>query len=180
MRDERVRPGPKRCGGARGHDHGSLLSTAGGGPSRGSYSTESLPRGEKNYSRSDDLTHLLGILDILDASPVPIHSPSRRGGKWKGTGNRKIRRGTVHRDRLLGLRAAAGAQLQVGRDPALDPPRRRRTPSHCPSAKASISTAWGPYTLLGVEPDPIMSTPNVGGSYYTINLTLDPGVTLRN
>ena len=38
----------------------------------------------------------------------------------------------------------------------------------------------GTVTLLGVEPDPIMSTPNVGGSYYTINLTLDPGVTLRN
>lgn len=38
----------------------------------------------------------------------------------------------------------------------------------------------GTVTLLGVEPDPIMSTPNVGGSYYTINLTLDPGVTLQN
>ena len=38
----------------------------------------------------------------------------------------------------------------------------------------------GTVTLLGVEPDPIMSTPSIGGSYYTISLTLDPDVTLQH
>ena len=37
----------------------------------------------------------------------------------------------------------------------------------------------GTITLLGVEPDPIMSTRNMGGFYYIINLTLDPDVTLQ-
>ena len=38
----------------------------------------------------------------------------------------------------------------------------------------------GTITLLGVEPDPIMSTRNMGGFYYIINLTLDPDVTLQH
>ena len=49
-----------------------------------------------------------------------------------------------------------------------------------PLGESAHIDGLGTVTLLGVEPDPIMSTPNVGGSYYTINLTLDPGVTLRN
>lgn len=49
-----------------------------------------------------------------------------------------------------------------------------------PLGESAHIDGLGTVTLLGVEPDPIMSTPSIGGSYYTINLTLDPGVTLRN
>ena len=142
---------------------------------------QAAPHPGSDSENSDDLARLLGPLDILDPPPDPKRPPLPAG---------------IERGKQLSIGGGIPSLSTEAGNLTSDPPRARnhrwigtlhwtrhdgsRDTITLPLGESTHIDGLGTITLLSVEPDPIMSTRNMGGFYYIINLTLDPDVTLQH